>query len=195
MNTLWIASLITVSSLLLDVKYKCRQDYYKYVVTFFLISGICFLFQAIQVEAKDKESLITLTVENKTPRKSRKELHKDFEKKFSKKAKYHYEEGCKALKEAEEISILLPDISEFDKSKFCLVNLIATISPGTPATRLISSAIALCGQYSLLVMGEWQRLQSKLIEAKHHFEMEEHYILSRNYAHGLYLTEPINEKK
>lgn len=193
MYDICFAVLITMASILLCSKYKCIESAHKYWSFFFLFLGIGYLFNALQ--ADDKDNPITMTVQNKTKTRSKRLVHYYFEKIFDKKAAYHYEEGCRALKEAEEISLLIPNITDFEKSKFCLQNLVASACPGTPTIRLVVGIIAFCSQYGNMVMVEWQRFQSKLIEAKHHFELEEHYILSRNYAHDLYLTELVKKNK
>jgi hypothetical protein len=192
------ASLITAITVLLDLRGKCVKPVYKYLAIFFIVAGINFLLLPSKAEAIDFSSsrLFERPTFEKRPGntvifmgKSPQLIKKEFMVKCKEKMDYHYEEGCKSLKEVEDASLLLPDSSHYDKAAFCLTSAVATMAPGDPTLRVIGAAIAICGQYGLMVMAEWQRLDTKLHQAKHHFEMEEHYRMMGKYVQAQYNSE------
>lgn len=209
MYPIFISTFITLTTLLLDIRGKCIKPAYKYVVIFFLIAGINFFFSSTVVQAEQfdlfKERYLTydtlsnqiVIVENKLKHenKSIREIKKDFMYACKAKMDYHCEEGCRCLKEAEEASFLLPNISERDKANFCFTNIMAVLAPGTPALKLIGAALAICAQYGSMVMAEWQRVDTKLHQAKYHFEMEEHYRLVGKHVQDQLNSEKFSEKK
>ena len=153
---------------------------------FVVMTSIGYLFQSIKAHAYEP---IVIKVHNEAPTKSKREIQKEFIETCSKKANYHYEEGCKCLKQAEEVSLLFPDIDGFDKSQLCLLNIIQALSCGDPTIRVINIAITIAGQYAMLVANEYNRFTSLLTESKSHFEMEEHYRLVGKYQLDIYNAE------
>lgn len=199
MHPIILATFVTLLILLLDIRAKCRKPSYKYVAVFFLVAGIGFFFRGMQAEASEiqdyhrclrsQDEGIHFTIENKNPRKTKKEIQEDFIKTCWQKANYHYEEGCRYLAEAEEVALLFPEIPDFDKSKLCLVNLVAALIPGEPTYRLIGVTLTIVGQYALLFLDEWNKFKNLLLHSKTHFEMEEHYRIIGKYQYDLYRME------
>lgn len=186
MHPLIFSTLGTVITFLLDIRNNCRQPIYKYIAIFSIMTSIGYFFQAMKAHAYEP---FTMTVQAKPPSKSKREIQKEFIETCSRKANYHYEEGCKCLKQAEEVSLLFPDIDGFDKSQLCLLNIIQALSCGDPTIRVINIAITIAGQYAMLVANEYNRFTSLLTESKSHFEMEEHYRLVGKYQLDIYNAE------
>lgn len=206
MQTLILSTFISLLVLLMDLKAKCYKYAYKYIALFFLLAGIGYFSDAMKLQASEitpyyrylrskEEAGITLTVKNETRKKTKKELQKEYIETCWEKAHYHFEEGCKCLKEAEEISLLFPDIPDFDKAKLCQFNFIAALAPGDPTFRAITIALTLVGQYSMLFVDEWNKFKNLLLRSKSHFEMEEHYRLIGKYHYDLYFIEKEEAKK
>ena len=138
--------------------------------------------------------LVKAETQKKEKKKTEREIKKEFMYKCKKQMDYHFEEGCKCLKEAEEASIFLPNISDEDKAQFCFTNIIATLAPGNPTAKMVNIGLALCAQYGMMVMSEWQRVDTKLHQAKAHFEMEEFYRLNGKFMQDM-LNAETTEKK
>lgn len=200
MYPLFISTFITMVTLLLDIRGKCIKPAYKYIAIFFLVAGVQYTFNAyaeydlfketyLSKDPISSQAIFVIKEEKKTV-KTPKELKKDYMFKCKQMMDYHYEEGCACLKEAEEASFLLPNLSEIDKANFCYTNLIATLSPGTPKFKVISVILAMAAQYGYLLMTEWQRVNTKLHACKYHFEMEEHYRLV-----GKFVQDELNSEK
>ncbi len=192
MHPLILSIFGTLITLLLDLRWKCRQPAYRYIALFFLLSGIGYFFQAMKAEAYEP---IVVKVTNEVPSKSKKEVQKEYIDKCLKKANYHFEEGCSCLKQAEEVSLLFPDIDGFDKSQLCLANFILTLAPGDPTIKAVNAAIALAGQYAMLVMNEYNKFNHLLLQSKSHFEMEEHYRFVGKYQLDLHNIENYESEK
>lgn len=133
MHPLLVASFITLTTLLVDLRGKCKQPINRYIALFFLIAGIGYFFQAMKAEASEIEPY------------------------------------RRYLRSKGEI--------------------------GEPTLRAISVAIALGGQYAMLVMDEWNKFKSLLLQSKSHFEMEEHYRLIGQYHYDLYFIEKAEAEK
>jgi hypothetical protein len=147
----------------------------------------------IYVRKEGGEAVIIL--KDETQQKTKQKLQKEFIDNCWQKAHYHYEEGCKCLKEAEEVSLLFPEIPDFDKSKLCLVNLITALAPGDPTYRVITTTLVILGQYAVLFMDEWNKFKTLLLQSKTHFEMEEHYRMIGKYQYDLYFIEKEADKR
>ena len=205
MHPLILSTFISLIILLVDLRAKCPKPAYKYITIFLLIAGISFFFKSIQAEAGElpdyyrylraKNEGIDIVIRNETKKKTKKEIEKDFINTCWNRAHYHYEEGCKCLKEAEEISLLFPDIPAFNKSNLCLVNLIGALAPGDPTYRIITITLTLVGQYAALFLDEWNRFKTLLLQSKTHFEMEEYYRLIGKYQRDLYNIEKKEREK
>ncbi len=191
MYPLFISVFITLVTILFDIRYKCIKPTYQYLLIFFAIAGINFLFASkLHAEKFDLfNNSVSMQVIIETKRDSKpnplKEVYKSYYYGCKDKMDYHWKEGCKSLNEAEEASFFLPNISEQDKAAFCFTNIIATLSPGDPKVKIVTAALAICAQYGSMVMVEWQRVDSKLQQAKYHFEMEEHYRFTGKYIQDL----------
>lgn len=207
MHTLILAIFITTINLLMDVRGKCVKPVYRYLTIFFLVAGIGYFIDGMKelkaaeispyqryIRSKE-EGGFQITMRDDTKKKTKKELDKEFIAKCWEKSNYHFSEGCRCLKEAEEVSILFPDIPDFDKSKLCLANAVLALNPGTPIVRLISIALAIGGQYASLVMDEWNKFKFLMLQAKTHFEMEEHYVVLGQYHYELYFIEKAEAEK
>jgi len=206
MHTLILAIFVTATTLLLDVRAKCTQPLYRYITIFFLVAGLGYFFDGMKAEASEiqdycrylrskEEPVMFIIVKDETKKKTKQDLQKDYIEICWQKAHYHYEEGCKCLKEAEEVSLLFPEIPEFDKSKFCLVNIIAGLNPGSPTYRVINITLTVVGQYALMFMDQWNNFKSLLLQSKSHFEMEEHYRMIGKYQYDLYFIDKEEAEK
>lgn len=140
MYPIFIAAFITIVFVLLNIRFKHKRSIADCMAIFFLIAGINFLFSSSKAQAQQfdlfKEKHLTfdsisnqiiVKVENKTkkPKKSLREINIDFMIKYKNMMDYHFEEGCRCLKEAEEACLWFPDISEKEKAQMCLANFIA----------------------------------------------------------------------
>lgn len=201
MYPIFISTFITLITLFFDVRGKCVKPAYQYLVIFFLGAGVGYLLSPSLSHANlfERKTCIIDCQANcgvvynpkiEKEKKTLKEIHKDYMYECKEKMDYHYDEACKCLKQAEEASLLLPNLSDKDKAYFCFTNILATLAPGTPTYRMIAAALAICGQYGSMVMAEWQMIDSRLHQAKHHFEMEEHYRFT-----GKYIQDQLNAEK
>lgn len=207
MHTLVLAIFITSTTILVDLRAKCLQPAYRYAVVFFLVAGIGYFFdgmkelKASEIEPYQRyirtkeEPAFKLTVKDETKTKTKKQLEKELIENCWEKANYHFTEGCQYLKEAEEISLLFPDIPDFDKSTLCLVNVIAALNAGTPAGRLYNLILTVVGQYAFAFNDKWIEFKNLLLHSKTHFEMEEHYRMIGQYHYDLYFVEKAEAEK
>ena len=53
MNSLLMATFITLTTLLVDLRGKCKQPINRYIALFFLIAGIGYFFQAMKADASE----------------------------------------------------------------------------------------------------------------------------------------------
>jgi hypothetical protein len=200
MTTLILAIFITLTTLLIDLRTKSIQPAYRYIVVFFLVAGVGYFFDGMKELKADeiqpysrylrsKEDVVIIHTKNETQTKTKKQLDKELIEKCWEKANYHFDEGCRYLKEAEELSMLFPDIPDFDKSKLCLANVIGALNSGTPAGKLYNLILAVVGQYAFAFTDKWIEFKNLLLHSKSNFEMEEHYRMIGQYHYELYFIE------
>lgn len=53
MNTLFVSTFLTLTTLLFDLRAKCRKPAYQYIVMFFLLAAIGFFFDGLKAEASE----------------------------------------------------------------------------------------------------------------------------------------------
>lgn len=196
-----IISSITVSLIYLADSWfiKSKRTIADYLAMFFILAGVQYAFRSYHAEASVFDKYLTekpgmvLTVEDKTQKTSR-DVKKEFMAKCKDKMNYHHEEAEKCFKCAEEACLLLPG-DDKERADWCFASAIATLYPGNPAQRVVAGIITLCAQYGNAVRNEWMRIDTLLREAKHHYEMESHYIMMYNYNVSLLNAEKREEKK
>lgn len=197
------SSIMTAFILLLDLRSKAIQPLYRYLAIFFLFAGILFLFPSKanadifertylcrdyknQVIINLKDDTQETKETKKTPHDKRKELMDDCKERMC----YHYEEGVKCLNQAEEACLWFPESSDIEKARFCFTTFFATLAPSTPKDKALAALLAMCMQYGDFVSREWQFIDTKLHQAKYHFEMEEHYRIT-----GKFIATQLNTDK
>lgn len=182
------SAILTMFILLLDVYSKSVQPLYRYLAIFFLFAGFGFhflsnsranaeMFSKTYFAIDPISNQVILKVEKAPEKKSLKTIYKEFLETYKEKMNYHSEEGSQCLKQAENACLLFPNQTDQAKAFACFTTFFATLAPNTPKDKAIATLIAVCLTYGSLVMHEWQYIDTKLQQAKYHFEMEEHYRL------------------
>ena len=187
MNALFLAGFMTGVLFFFNIREDRRRPFHQYVALFLFFAGINFLLlpskghadlfnqtylvrtkDGIKIETDDKRK-------NKLVPDSLHEVNKQFMLDCHKMMIYHFEEGCKSLKEAEKVIWWFPDVTEQDKALMCWTQIPAVLVPNEPKYRIMSAVLLAVGQYGTMIMTEWQHFDAKLQQAKMHFEMEEFY--------------------
>lgn len=196
MNILIYSSILTSAIFLAHSFFlKGKRSFLYYIGLFVIFSVIefFFTFHKCHGDVFDKylaNSVVVYTGENTKPKDTIREANKDFLNKCWEMAEYHESEAKRCFFQAEDSCLLLPNVDCKEKAKACFTTTIALLYPASPSYRIISGIITASGQYGLSVMDEWQYIESKLTEAKYHYEMQSHYILL--YNHQVHL---LNAKK
>lgn len=170
----------------------------KYKTPFFLLTGISFVLFSAGANAElfnlfppsDISSQVVIVDGPKKEKKTPHEIKKDFMHDCKKMMDYNYDEGYKCLKEAELIALTIPEPKEREKAHTGIINFISNAHPGPTKLKSLNSLISSFSCYTCAVMSEWHRLDIKLHQAKHYFEMEEHYRMV-----GRYIQDQLNTEK
>ena len=187
----------------LNIRSKCRQLADTYLLILILIVGVPFFCISTIAQAQEmdffKETYLLLDpisnqvipISNQVKptegnanqeKKSVRDIDKDYVRQCIDKMKYHFDEGMRCFKEAEDACLLFPTLSDKEKAQFCFSNITATAKPGTPKVKIVAKIIDLCAQSGSMVMNEWQHIDSRLHQAKYHWEMEALYRMNANHV-------------
>ncbi len=192
MLALCIAAAITVVCYLMDSWFFKKRAWHSYAAMFFIVAGINFAFPSKAEARVSTESVITLDAYFEKiafascPYEERtliqeyiyftgKVSDKD-KKKFMAKAADHKEKGLVAYGQAKEKCWWLPNMSDADKAKLCFSIGAQMAIAGDPYSKITIAVVQLLIQYGINAMTEWSEINSKMQEAKYHFEMHEFYI-------------------
>jgi hypothetical protein len=191
MYQLIFPAFMTLIVFLFNLREKKKIPLYQYIGFFFLLASFNFLFSSSKAYAEYdlfKERYLTaingqIIIQTKDemthkPKKSLREINKQFMWDCREKMDYHFDEGCKCFKEAQEACLWIPDLTERDKAQFCFNNFLAVLAPGTAKIKAIAALLSAFAQYTNGVMIEWQKIDTKLQQTKYHWEMEEFYRLA-----------------
>ncbi len=204
MFAIFTASVVTLGSFICDLFFNRKKKPSYYIVMFMLISvlsgilrytplfgeeSFCFTGQFPITErflnlSQSYESVLEwnnnhnpIVIKTLPHKKWMIDIKKEFIEKCREKIDYHYDEGAKCFREAEEACAYFPVVSDQEKARMLFMNFLATMAPTSPREKIVGGLMAAIGQYGCLAMSEWQRIDTKLHEAQHHFDMEAFYFV------------------
>lgn len=121
-------------------------------------------------------------------------IMKNFISNTQEKIDYHFEEGMRCFREAEEICLWFPNMDDREKARLCFEEILAMAMPGGGNVKLLSAIVVSISKFGPKVMDNWHLLHSRLCESKHHFEMQEFYTHVGKYVQAQ-LEHKIEENK
>jgi hypothetical protein len=94
---------------------------------------------------------------------------------FKQKIVYHKNQADEYTNLASGLCWALPRKTDRDKSVWCWVTFIASVSQGTPQSKVISGLLAFFCQYGIDCIHEWNDIKTYLNHAEYHYGMKEFY--------------------
>lgn len=95
---------------------------------------------------------------------------------FRDKIAYHTEEGRKSFNKAQEISLLIPDLTHRDMAKQLFAAAIFTSANGIKSfSSIVLGLSVLLLEYSFCIYDQWNDIQFNLNSSAYHYEMMEFY--------------------
>ena len=92
------------------------------------------------------------------------------------KIEYHREEGRKCFNKAQEISLLIPNLSDRELAKQLFASAIFTSANGVKSfSSIVLGLSILLIEYSFCVYDQWNEIQFNLKNSEYHYEMMEFY--------------------
>ncbi len=94
---------------------------------------------------------------------------------YEKKEKEHRIEGKKHFNAANEICVLIPNITDREKAKELFIAAVSASTQGRSWSAIVTGLSALLIQYCINVYDQWNQMKTHLNWSKYHFEMMEFY--------------------
>lgn len=189
-----LAAIMTSTVYLLHSFGNCRKKPYIYIILFFCLAAVDFVVDyAWRADASELRAHFLAQSEvdkKKKSKKSRREIHEDYLNKCDIKLEYHREEAIKCYEEVQRLCDRFTNIDDQEKSKMLLKSAFAAATPATPTFRIFAAAMLLLEEYFGERWDEMQLFQIKMLQARSHAEMYEHYRLTRIYVKDQIALEP-----
>lgn len=197
MMPLLFAGIGTTFLLLVDIYMKTIKSFWKYCL-FFLLCLFGGLIQQAYANpfspryfVASKGGIKIETKQEETKVKTVRECQKELMAKCKEKMDYHFEEGIKCLKAAEDACIWLPTKTAQEKASLLFLSLMAALSAHAPKEKVLSALFIAATEYGLAVMFEWQFVDAKLQQAKMNFDLEEFYRIHGNHVYQILKAEKL----
>lgn len=160
MYIIWKSILFTGCAFMANVICRETHNWRRYLAIFFLILSFLYFTQA---SASVDFPIIKM------------QLDEDQIDEYMDRCDYHHQKAMQALWMAQDLVWYLPQTTDREKAEYCFTTLLTTFSAPTPWSKIAAACIAFLSKYGLSCMDEWEKIQTYLYEAKHHFELEEFY--------------------
>lgn len=170
---IWFRSFVVASIVyMVDVAFNVRDRASKYILLFFAVVAVSYACRC-SAEPTMQEYLSELLCTMKHYH-----MKLDYGQRWEvmEKIEWHEKKGDEAWGKANELYWFMPDTEDRRKADYCFTTMVAGMFGGaTPLSKVMAACAAFLSQYGLDCLEEWRKIQMFILEAQHHYELQEFY--------------------